>query len=170
MLRANFFQIEARSVQPPVHVVDIGHVTLRPKSFRNRRTIGPHARIDILFRSQFGPHVHLAAKNMRRLSRIEIGPYRKRVRRVVFRGALHLVEVVRRGENAVEAQLRRSCKGFHTLPGLDNYILTKIGPQNFIPSHHPPSMLLQNLHQPVVEVGLQRIVVFQLVAFHERLD
>ena len=93
MLRANFLQIEARSIQPPVHVVDIRHVTLRPKSLRNCCTIGPHARIDILFRSQLAPHAHLAAQNVRRLGRIQIGPDRERIGCVIFRGPLHLVEI-----------------------------------------------------------------------------
>src|SRR5690242_2707645 len=81
-----------------------------------------------------------------------------------------MVEVIAEGENAAIAL--DGCFGERRLaaPGLNYDVLRQIRAQDFVPSHHLLSMLLQDGLDALIEVRLQVVSARETVGSGELLD
>src|SRR2546423_14244027 len=80
------------------------------------------------------------------------------------------MDVIRGRQDAVVTLLRRFSQGGGAAPRLNHDVFRELRLQDFIPTNHLLSMLLQNLQQPLVKVSLKRGIVLDAFILHEGLD
>ena len=88
----------------------------------------------------------------------------------MLRCGLIEIEIVSRGQQAAISFGGRGRERLLPTPGLDHDALGQPRIQDLVPPHHDFSVLVHERLHPLVEVSLERIIIFYPVRPHERSD
>ena len=168
--QAVLLQLETENFQPAVHILHILHPLRRPQPLGDRGGARPDARVDRLRRHQFPPTRRLAPQDRPLFLFAQRGIFRDGIVEIMKVGRLHQVDVIAVGEDAHVALLRRLHHRFLAPPGMDHRSFGKIGMEDLVPADHFFAVLSDNFQNALIEITLQRMIVRDVVLFHERLD
>ncbi len=161
----------ADEIQPGIHGCRIANFLQRPEALRDGRISWPDARVHIFRIYVFRPHTGFTAQNAllffgREIRRVAA----HRINRIVPRRGPSQIQIVAVRKNSPETLLGRQRERCLPAPGLNYDVLGHARHQHFVPADNNFSMLDHQLLDTAAEIGLQRVVVLDVVRFHVGLN
>lgn len=153
MHRAARFAVEIDKAAPALLTLDQREAALHRAALQTRHAEAPALRL------LAGLHRRLDPQRLR-----------QNFIAVVIGSALRLIEIETGGENALIAVLGAGTQRVLPLPGLNDDRTRQRRVVDLVPADHLPLVLLEDLFQLLVEVGLQRMGIRQPVLLHKRLN